>query len=266
MSRKRYADFDDFCVDTEGNELIVLQETASPPTPEVEVPVENVQYVYENDQAYTNSKGSLAYRLIDAETSNVEHNSSGPNNIKVASSSVQRSSKRRSISYSEWKADEIKLLLKKYEEYNQYVGSDKKFKNIKEMWVTISEEMNSTFNTVRTPNECMIKFSYNFEKPETNLKTQEVLFSFKDEIDTLDSLHEIIMKELAAAKKCELEIQGQEKTGADLIMNQILPKTLIELAKVKALAQERRHREYMDCVKSFEVRFMENITKIIDNI
>lgn len=46
MSHKRYADFDDLCVDADGNEIIVLHESNSPSTCEPYVPEENVEFKY----------------------------------------------------------------------------------------------------------------------------------------------------------------------------------------------------------------------------
>jgi len=40
-------------------------------------------------QTYTNSKVPIHYQFIDAESNDVEHNSSGSKNIKAASGSVK---------------------------------------------------------------------------------------------------------------------------------------------------------------------------------
>jgi len=49
MSRKRYEELEDYCVDEEGNQIILVNESNSP-TSEPEVSEDNVEYdyVYEN--------------------------------------------------------------------------------------------------------------------------------------------------------------------------------------------------------------------------
>jgi len=58
---------------------------------------------------------------------------------------------------ADWKEDEIKLLLKKYIEFVQNVGKDKKFKTKREMWVAITEKMNNELDVVRSPKQYMAK-------------------------------------------------------------------------------------------------------------
>jgi len=55
------------------------------------------------------------------------------------------------------KEEEMKLLLKKYVEFARNVGKDKKFKDKKEMWAAITEEMNNTFHVARTQTQYMTK-------------------------------------------------------------------------------------------------------------
>lgn len=86
---------------------------------------------------------------------------------------------------------------------------------------------------------------------QTQNKRRKVGESFQSEIDTLNSLHEDIMNDFDSARLNELEIHGEEITGPDSLMYQILPRTIIEVAKIKAHAQERRHREYIECVNKF---------------
>lgn len=313
MSCKRYEEFEDYCVDEEGNQVVLVNESNSP-TSEPEVPEDHIEYdyVYENGQTYTNNKVPLQYQFIDAESNDAEHNSSGSKIIKAASSPMKISGRIRSntsqtyhnsrvpIQYqfidsesndidhnsfgsknnkaasssvkmsgrirsntSDWKEEEMKLLLKKHVEFARNVGKDKKFKSKKDMWAAITEEMNNALPVARTQSYYMTKFLHRFQ---TLSKRRKVGESFQSEIETLDSLHEDIMNDFDSARLNELEIHGEEITGPDSLMYQILPKTIIEVAKIKAHAQERRHREYIECVKTFEARYMENITKIIGNI
>jgi len=95
------------------------------------------------------------------------------------------------------------------------------------------------------------RFFNRFQTQKKPKKAKEGLFSYHDEIGALNSLYEVIMNDLNEARTKELEIHGNEITGSDSIINQVLPRTLIELAKIKAQSQERRHSEYMKFIKSF---------------
>lgn len=72
----------------------------------------------------------------------------------------------------------------------------------------------------------------------------------KTEIEEIDSIHQVIMGDLENARNEKPDGSDQIHSNLD-ILAQILPKTLIELAKVNARTQERRHSEYMDFLKKF---------------
>lgn len=80
-------------------------------------------------------------------------------------------------------------------------------------------------------------------------KKVEGVVTFQEELHSLDSIHDLVMEELVTAKIPE--DQGKEKEQPLSVLYQILPKTMVELAKINAHGQERRHREYMESIKDF---------------
>lgn len=79
---------------------------------------------------------------------------------------------------------------------------------------------------------------------------EETTGTFQDELDSIDSIHEVIMEDLETARINEIDV-NQDLTNPESLLSLVLPKTMIELAKINAHAQERRHREYMELVKGF---------------
>lgn len=87
------------------------------------------------------------------------------------------------------------------------------------------------------------------KKPKKQI---EGVVNFQEELNSLDAIHDLVMEELVTSKtNGSAEDQGKEKQESLSVLYQILPKTMVELAKINAHAQERRHREYMDYIKEF---------------
>lgn len=94
------------------------------------------------------------------------------------------------------------------------------------------------------------RFFHRFQSMKRTKKQLEGLVNFQDELDSIDSIHEVIMEELETVKTTELDI-NRDAPNPEALLSQVLPKTLIEIAKINAHAQERRHREYMELIKGF---------------
>lgn len=87
------------------------------------------------------------------------------------------------------------------------------------------------------------------KKPKKQI---EGVVNFQEELNSLDAIHDLVMDELMNSKTSEsTDDKGKEKQESLSVLYQILPKTMVELAKINAHAQERRHREYMDSIKEF---------------
>jgi hypothetical protein len=84
------------------------------------------------------------------------------------------------------------------------------------------------------------------KKPKKQI---EGVVNFQEELNSLDAIHDLVIDELMNSKTESIE--DKEKQESLSVLYQILPKTMVELAKINAHAQERRHREYMDSIKEF---------------
>ncbi|XP_025412023.1 uncharacterized protein LOC112684625 isoform X2 [Sipha flava] len=254
MSRKRYADdFDDY-----NEEVIVLPE--SPPSPDEYE--DNILYkymTYSNGQDSHKKTANTHYQLAPPPSDNKEPSYSGQNTINAKASVQKPGIKATPI---DWKEEEGRLMLRRYKDYALNVGKDKKFKSKREMWNCITEEVNETFNVKRSTAQCMSKFFHRYQSMKKPKKQIEGVVNFQEELNSLDAIHDLVIDELMNSKTESIE--DKEKQESLSVLYQILPKTMVELAKINAHAQERRHREYMDSIKEFENKFLESVSKIID--
>ncbi|XP_050520648.1 uncharacterized protein LOC126894046 [Daktulosphaira vitifoliae] len=228
---------------------------------------DNIQYRF----VYTNGvqdMNTVQFQFVDNSSNNTEFNQAEPSTSNVTNSTSKSGLRNQHGPLTEWKPEEVKLMLSSYKEYITDVGKDKTFKSKKEMWNTIAKNISDTFNITRTPTQCMTKFFYRFKtlkkakrlgtEVETTIQTAKI----QNEMEAMDSIFHVVMEDMEAARINEIENGGQGSCSSEIeVLAKILPKTLIELAKVNARAQERRHREHMDFLRGFESRYMEMLEK-----
>ncbi|XP_050441748.1 uncharacterized protein LOC126846416 isoform X2 [Adelges cooleyi] len=258
MSRKSVDEKNTF-----DHNIAVIEDTDT--SAEDQINDDNIQYrfVYSNDEIEVHEMDTVQFQFVDG-SSNIEYHSPEPSTSNVTNSGQKSGSRNQHGPLTEWKPEEVKLMLSNYKKYITDVGKDKTFKSKKEMWNNIAKNISDTFNVTRTPTQCMTKFKTlkKAKKLGSDVETTINATKLQNEMEAMDTIFNVVMEDVEAARINEIETRGQETNSSELeVLAHILPKTLIELAKVNARAQERRHREHMDFLRGFESRYMEMLDK-----
>lgn len=159
---------------------------------------------------------------------------------------------------TEWGESETRLLLDLYHQYLSEVGPLKKFRNKKNMWENISNEIQLKTKQIRTAAQCQTRYKTILKRKISSASTNKTSGSvrenvmFESEINKIKSLDDSLEPELLMSannlnvlKPSQTPKTERNKPSKE---NSIL-KCLKEIHQEKEANKERRHQEKLKLIR-----------------
>ncbi|XP_075151879.1 uncharacterized protein LOC142225907 [Haematobia irritans] len=153
---------------------------------------------------------------------------------------------------------ETRMLLDFYGRYLPQIGPLKRFKNKKEMWYKISEDIPN-----KTAKQCQERYKTILRRKKSAVEnnntsgSQRQKVDFEEELMLINAIDDSIEPEIQISSQKCVKKEVKEKENPSKRKSSVQD-ALIEIAKMKEEARERRHKEKMEAIKEMK-EYMEKL-------